>query len=196
MLEEHSKIRMLFNENNFFPEMFHLITGPMFSGKSTYLLSQLTRYTLAQKRCFCITHKQDLRYSTDDVMMTHDKVSFPAFRASDLSDVPVVRLEEVDVIGIDEGQFFQDIYDFVRKWRKAGKIVIVATLNSTSEIMPFKNISPLFSMIEKITFLTAICTICGEDAPFSKRFGDEKEEFIIGEKERYTARCMKCFLLS
>jgi thymidine kinase len=167
----------------------------MFSGKSTYLKSQLTRYILAQKRCFCITHKKDLRYSTDDVMMTHDQISFPAFRATDLSDVPSPKLEEVDVIGIDEGQFFQDIYEFVKKWRINGKIVIVAGLNGTWEIKPFENMSPLFPMIEKITFLTAVCSLCGKDAPFSKRFGDEKELFIIGEKERYTARCGECFHL-
>ncbi|QQG31553.1 Thymidine kinase [Swinepox virus] len=170
----------------------HLILGPMFSGKSTELIRLVNRYQIATYNCKVIKYSKDNRYGNDAVY-THDKCYISAVSTDSLFDIKYT-LDDVDIVGIDEGQFFNDIVEFCEYMANKGKIVIVAALDGTYERKPFGNILNLIPLSEKVTKLNAICMICHRDASFSKRLSDEKEIELIGGKEKYLSVCRSCYL--
>jgi thymidine kinase len=169
-----------------------LIDGPMYSGKSSELQRQVRRHVLAKKNCLCITHQSDKRYSTDSVISTHDNIHYPAIRVEKLSQIPEEQLERVDVIAIEEGQFFSDLSTFAEKW-VSHKMIIIAGLSSDFRRLPFENMINIYAIANSIIRLTAICVKCGNDAIFSKRITVETDLFITGGHESYVAVCRDCF---
>ena len=101
----------------------------------------------------------------------------------------------VDVIGIDEGQFFPDIVSFCERMANQGKIVIVAALDGTFLREGFGNVLNLLPVAEQVTKLNAICHHCMRDAAFTKRIGTEKEIELIGGSDKYVAVCRACYSL-
>lgn len=170
-----------------------IITGPMFSGKSTELMRRLDIHKSSGKSIVGIKYSKDKRYS-DYKICTHDRKcgDFETICIDeDIQNAP--SLDQYDVIGIDEGQFFTNILSFANHYVEKGKVVIIATLNGTSEMEPFENISPLYAIADYIDKLWAICTICGDRAHFSKRLSDKNNVFLIGGQAEYNARCRLCF---
>jgi len=156
------------------PGEIQLIYGPMFSGKTTELLRRLRRFTIAKRRCVVMKYKRDIRYD-DSCAATHDHQKAEAIACGRLGEIDPSRLDGVDVIGIDEGQFFPDCVDFAEKMANQGKIVIVAALDGTFERKPFGNILNLIPLAEVVTKLSAVCMVCQGEAAFSKRIGNEKK---------------------
>ncbi len=169
-----------------------VIYGPMFSGKSTELLRRIRRYTAAKKECLVLNYDKDNRYGTDCVA-THDHVTWKAYPCASLESVVVDS--GVEVIGIDEGQFFADIVGFCERMANAGKIVIVAALDGNFMREPFGCILNLLPKAEKVTKLSAVCFLCAKDAAFTKRIGTETQIELIGGKDKYVAVCRACFFL-
>ena len=99
------------------------------------------------------------------------------------------HLDEVDVIGIDEGQFFPDLIEFCDKAACHGKVVVVAALDGTFERKEFGQIGGLLAVSDAVTKLNAVCAICGADAPFTRRDAAETEVKFIGGREAYTPVC-------
>jgi thymidine kinase len=166
-----------------------LIIGPMFSGKTTFLINRINRYTYSKKKCVLIKYLGDTRYS-NEFAATHDKIFHKAISATMLSfDLYL----DYDVIGIDEGQFFPDILQFSEKMADNGKVVIISCLNADYLRKGFENVLKLVPISETITKLSAVCVNCGKDASFTKRLTDEKETEIIGGTDKYTALCRLCF---
>jgi len=99
----------------------------------------------------------------------------------------------VDVIGIDEGQFFPDLVEVCEKLAAAGKTVLVASLDGTFQRKPFGRTLELIPMAESVTKLQAVCMICFRDAAFSRRLGDETAIEVIGGADKYVAVCRECF---
>ncbi|KAG8268899.1 Thymidine kinase, cytosolic [Homalodisca vitripennis] len=165
----------------------------MFSGKTTELIRRLKRYRFANYRCMIIRYANDLRYSCTDVS-THDRQKLPATSATQLSPLEP-EMDEIDVIGIDEGQFFPDTVDFCERMANSGKIVVVAALDGTYQRQGFGNILNLVPLAENVIKLTAVCMSCFNEASFTKRLGAEKEVEIIGGEEKYMAVCRECFQL-
>jgi thymidine kinase len=170
----------------------HLIMGPMFSGKTTELLRRIRRQTFAKKRCLVIKYAKDTRYSTDKAS-THDCVMHAATSASALYKVDDGLLDDVDVVGIDEGQFFDDVVTFAEDMANKGKTVIVAGLSGTYERKGFGSFLELLPLAEKVSKLSAICEVCHGLAHFTKRISDEKDVEVIGGKEKYIPVCRQCF---
>ena len=170
-----------------------LVVGPMFAGKTTHLTWRVKRDTIGGKKCFSINSVKDDRYSEEGVLMSHDLVSSGAVKCSDLSELDEEKLSASDVILVDEGGFFPGIAKFADYWANRGKVVIVAALSGNFKRGPFDEVSLLYPIAEKITFLTAVCPSCGGDAAFSKRLGDETELVLIGGTEKYVASCRECF---
>jgi thymidine kinase len=104
--------------------------------------------------------------------------------------------ENIDVIGIDEGQFFPDILTFADNLANHGKIVVIAALDGTFERQPFENIVGLISRSEQVTKLTAICQTCGAEAPFTMRTSSDTQVKVIGGKDKYQSVCRKCHPLT
>lgn len=160
--------------------MLHIITGPMFSGKTTTLSSKLTEKSLY------INHSLDTR---GNLFYSHDKnVSFKVkcVKTDKLTDDLV---EGYDVIGVDEAQFFDDIMKVV-DWVENGKIVYVAGLHSDYKREKFGKIMDLIPLSDSLTMLKAKCK-CGKDAMFSKRKKENNDQILVGSIE-YEPVCRKC----
>lgn len=165
----------------------------MFAGKSSELMRRIRRYNVAQKRCLVVKYRRDTRYSSD-CMSTHDKTMLPAISAETLGEV-AGALEQVDVIGIDEGQFFPDLVEFCEKQANLGRIVIVAALDGTFQRKPFGHVLELVPLAEEVFKITAVCMVCKGDAHFSKRISKECDVEVIGGSDKYISVCRQCYSL-
>jgi thymidine kinase len=172
-----------------------LVVGPMFSGKSTELLRRMKRMRAAKQSWLLLVPKSDSRYFGDDeVLGTHDHVSFPARKLADLSEVTPQELASVAAVIVDEGQFFPGLAQHVRRWLQLGKNVVVAALNGTSELTPFPEVSLLYPLATHISLLNAICTGCHiNDAPYSKCLRQKQGDVLVGDSDVYRAQCARCF---
>jgi thymidine kinase len=163
--------------------MLNLIIGPMFSGKSTELLRRYRRYKISGKKCLLIKYSEDNRYD-ENMIVTHDNIKYNAHKCSDLKKINELILD-YDVILIDEIQFYQNI-NICDEWAN-NKIVEVSGLNGKFDRSPWDNITYLIPKVDNITYLTAICAKTGNDAPFTKRLNDDKNDIIIGGTDTYIA---------
>lgn len=167
--------------------MIELIVGPMFSGKSSELLRRLIRHKIAGKTTLLLRPLKDTRG-----FLTHDNKENTINEQFVENITDFNDLYNYDVIGIDEGQFFNDLKE-VDKWANLGIVVIIAALNGTSERTPFDSIQDIIPLADKIDKLDAVCTVCGADAQFSfYKLGNKNRDIEIGEEE-YTALCRKCW---
>lgn len=157
---------------------------------------RLRRLQLAQRRIMVIKYAGDTRYdsSGENHVSTHDLQKFKAYPVKDLAGFKrSFDFSSVDVIGIDEGQFFSQIAPFCDDLANQGKIVIVAALDGTFERQPFGGVLELVPLSEEVTKLKAVCQQCGDDAVFSQRTSSEKEVEVVGGADKYQALCRACF---
>ena len=105
------------------------------------------------------------------------------------------KMEDYDVVGIDEGQFFPDVVEFCDRAANLGKIVVVAALDGTFERKPFGNIVSLIPLAEKVSKLSAVCVYCTNEAAFTRRVVASKQIQLIGGADMYKPVCRGCFFL-
>jgi thymidine kinase len=171
-----------------------VIVGSMFSGKSEELIRRLRRAQIARQKVQVFKPKIDDRYSIEQIAshsgMTH--ISKPVMTAKELME----RIEEdTEVIGIDEGQFFDmELVGAVNQLANAGRRVIVAGLDQDYTGRPFEPMPQLLSIAEFITKTHAICVRCGSTANYSQRTSESTERVEVGAADKYEARCRKCFV--
>ncbi len=164
-----------------------LIIGPMFSGKSTLLLTRYRRYRIAGKRCILIKYAGDNRYDdSDSMIVTHDKIKYEAVACSKLSELEQF-VQAFDVICIDEIQFYPDAAEVADRWANMGKIVEVCGLNGDYQRKPFEQISRLIPLSDDIQHVKAVCRDSGLDAAFSQRISNEEGQEVIGGQDKYQA---------
>jgi len=162
----------------------------MFAGKSTELQRRMRRYAIAGRRTLLVTHAADTRYTPGSAVVTHDRASAPALSVASLADVPRERWIEVDVIGLDEAQFFNDLVDFVMSALAVGKTLVVAALSGTFEQKQFGHTLELVPHADLFEMLTAVCVKCGADAPFTRRRDVSDTTLVsIGGADKYEAVC-------
>ncbi len=180
-----------------------LITGPMFSGKTSRLIELLEREILAGRNTLLFKPEIDKRYDTTFVT-THKGMRLPAIVLNTDND-GVKKMYElsknVDVIGIDEAQFWDHdsiLPEVADRIASEDKIVYVAALNKNHTGSPFKTSMGIIARADQVYSLTAVCAKCGEDATFTQRVMNGKEVFgeqiKIGGTESYEPRCRKCFV--
>ncbi|KAL1453078.1 hypothetical protein WDU94_007253 [Cyamophila willieti] len=167
-----------------------LILGPMFSGKTTELIRRVRRYEYANYRCMIVRYEKDVRYD-DEQLSTHDRQKIKAISAVELTPL-VPTTSDIDVIAIDEGQFFPDIVSFAEAMANSRKIVLISALDGTFERKGFANILNLIPLAESVEKINAVCMSCFRDAAFTKRIGQEKEVELIGGSEKYMSVCREC----
>ena len=142
----------------------HLVLGPMFSGKTTELLRLARRHALANRRVLVVKHRGDTRYSpVADELVSADGYSREACAVERLAEVDDDVWRAHDVIGVDEGQFYDDLVDFVSRALDAGKIVIIAALDGTFERRAFGHVLDLVPLADSVCKLAAVCSLCGRD---------------------------------
>ena len=172
-----------------------LIFGPMFSGKTTRLISKIERFLIAKKKVIALKWKGDTRYTEEAQIMTHSGLSCECIPAddNDLNDI-YSQIQNFEIICIDEGSFFKNIVNFCEFLANKGHRVIVASLVGTFERKGFNDILNLIPKCENIEMLHSICTKCRcEGAAFTKRIIDTNQVEVIGGSESYQSVCRKCF---
>ena len=143
-----------------------------------------------------VKYSKDLRYDEEGIA-THCGMKIPAtvstMRLEQITNN--ILMEDYDVIGIDEGQFFPDVVDWAESMANMGKVVVVAALDGTFQRKPFGDILSLVPLAEEVTKLKAVCMNCFEEAAFSKRItsDDEGKVEVIGGADKYMAVCRSCF---
>lgn len=170
-----------------------LITGPMFAGKTTKLLTIFRQ----KENSFLIKLSRDNRYSTNDIIVTHSLTDKPLQEICNISTNTLSDIDEKLLIGkqnifIDEGQFFNDLIENVALWATQGKNIYISALNSTFEQKPFPIISELIPKVDKIIYKRSKCK-CGSHASFTKRLIKINQLELIGGSEFYSAVCRSCF---
>ncbi|XP_047313868.1 thymidine kinase-like [Impatiens glandulifera] len=180
------------------PGEVHLIIGPMFAGKTTALLRRVRSEANNGRNVAIIKSSKDTRYAVDSVV-THDGTKFPCWPLTNLSSFRDQfgsdDYQKLDVIGIDEAQFFDDLYDFCCKAAdQDGKIVIVAGLDGDYLRRSFGSVLDIVPLADSVTKLTARCEICGKRAFFTLRKTDEKETELIGGCDLYMPVCRQHFV--
>lgn len=175
-----------------FKGMLELIIGPMFAGKSTELLRRVKRHAISGKACMYVKFAADNRYDSTSIS-THDLSMQKARAVTTLAELGD-DWKEFDVIGIDEGQFYTDVVEFVETAAQAGKIVICSALGSTYQREGFNTILDLVPKAEKIKQLHAICRLCYHQASFTLRTSTDDNLTLIGGTEAYMPVCRECYL--
>ena len=169
-----------------------VICGPMFSGKTEELIRRLVRAQYAKQRVAIFKPKTDNRYS-DDYIVSHNKRKIKSIIVES-SDNIYQHKDKADVFGIDEVQFFDDkLIDIVNKLAEIDKRVVVAGLDKDYTGKSFGPIRQLMIDAEYVSKVNAICISCGDPASFTQRISSEKDLVVVGETDKYEARCRKCF---
>lgn len=168
-----------------------VITGCMFSGKTEELIRRLRRAKIAKQKVVIFKPIIDTRYSNNSIV-SHSEQSLPSVLIKDVNEI-LDLVEDAQVIGIDEAQFFSnDIINVCNKLADDGKRVIVAGLDMDYRGIPFEPIPQLLSVAEYITKTLAICVECGNPADRTQRKTASSERVIVGAADLYEARCRKC----
>lgn len=168
-----------------------VITGCMFSGKTEELIRRLRRAKIAKQKVVIFKPIIDTRYSSNSIV-SHSEQSLPSILIKDASEI-LELVEDAQVIGIDEAQFFSsDLIDVSNKLADDGRRVIVAGLDMDYRGVPFEPIPQLLSIAEYITKSLAICVECGNPADRTQRKTASAERVIVGAADLYEARCRKC----
>lgn len=166
-----------------------IITGPMYSGKSTYLYDKLGE--LDNTNVLIVKHHDDTRYNSDCIV-THDKKMVKATPIKNLREIyDLVNYDVVENILIDEGQFFDNLYSFVKVALNDEKNIYISGLISDYEMNPFENLLEVLCLADTIIFKKAKCD-CGDEASFSKRLVNNNKQILIGS-DCYKPTCRKCF---
>ena len=169
-----------------------VICGPMFSGKTEELIRRLVRAQIAKKNVFIFKHSTDNRYS-EDYIVSHNKNKIKCHSITHSKQI-IDFSKDIDIIGVDETQFFDStIIETCNALANKGKRVIIAGLDRDYKAIPFGPMASLLTHADYITKLNAICMVCGNQASFSQRLTDEKNQILVGESEKYEARCRDCF---
>lgn len=171
-----------------------VICGSMFSGKTEELIRRLKRARIANLRVEIFKPKIDNRYHEQDIV-SHDENTIPS-TPIDHSQTILLMASEVDVVGIDEAQFFDDqLPDVCEQLALKGIRVIVAGLDMDYLQQPFGQIPNLLAKADYITKLHAICVCCGAIANYSFRKTVHEGQVVVGEKDIYEPRCRTCYHL-
>jgi len=169
-----------------------VICGPMFSGKTEELIRRLVRSQIAQQKVTIFKPTLDNRYS-EDYIVSHNKRKIRSLTVKKASDI-VKYSQDSNVIGIDEAQFFDlSLVSICKKLADNGKRIVIAGLEKDFQAIPFGPMPQLLVDAEYVTKVNAICIRCGNPANFSQRISDEKKQVVIGEIDKYEARCRKCY---
>jgi thymidine kinase len=185
-----------------------LIIGPMYSGKTSQIVEIYNQCKFCNISVAVINHSIDTRYD-EKLLTTHDQIKIPCIQTTKLNSIwnynvldnhfneksdNHIKLRSADVILINEGQFFKDLYSVVEDMLKCNKRVYVCGLDSDFERKKFGQILDLIPLCDKVTKLTSLCSQCRDGTPgiFSMRLTPEKQQTLVGS-DNYIPVCRKCY---
>lgn len=169
-----------------------VIVGCMFSGKTEELIRRLRRAQLAKQKVQVFKPAIDDRYSAEDVA-SHSSQRLPSHPVKSAADILLNLFDTTRVVGIDEGQFFDDeIVSVVNKLANRGIRVIVAGLDMDWQGEPFHPMPQLMAIAEEISKQHAVCMSCGAPATRTQKLINESKQVHVGAADSYEARCRQC----
>lgn len=169
-----------------------VVCGSMFSGKTEELIRRLRRAKIANQKVAIFKPALDTRYHETEIV-SHNASSIVS-TPIDFSMEILLQTADIDVVGIDEVQFFdENIVEVCKKLADSGIRVIVAGLDMDYQGKPFGHIPHLLAVAEYVTKVNAICMQCGDLALYSHRKTGETSTVLLGEKEIYEPLCRVCF---
>lgn len=169
-----------------------VVCGSMFSGKTEELIRRIRRATFANQKIQIFKPAKDIRYDETHVVSHDDRMlqSIPIHRSVEMYN----HIHDVNVVGIDEAQFFDDILvEVCQKMALKGIRVIIAGLDMDFKGRPFGPMPGLLAVAEYITKVHAICPHCGNLATHSYRLIQDEETVLLGAKDTYEPRCRLCY---
>ena len=168
-------------------------SGSMFSGKSEELIRRLRRAEIARQKVQVFKPQVDTRFAADHIV-SHSDIRMPSVNVPSARALLEMVSVETEVVGIDEGQFFDlELPMVCNTLADAGKRVIVAGLDQDSFGKPFEPMPQLLAIAEYITKTLAICVVCGNPANHTQRLVASSERVLLGAGGTYEARCRQCF---
>ena len=171
-----------------------VIAGSMFSGKSEELIRRLRRAKIARQKVQVFKPLIDSRFS-DNHIVSHSEMRHESSNIHSASEIRDKTEPDTEVVGIDEGQFFDDELVIVANELAArGVRVIIAGLDQDYTGKPFEPMPQLLAIAEYITKTHAICMKCGQPANYSQRTFESEERVAVGAADKYEARCRACFV--
>jgi thymidine kinase len=184
--------------------MAHLdiIIGPMFAGKSCELIRRIRLLRVLKKEYLVVKPKIDNRYDNlcdSNMIVSHNFDKEHCIVLNNLEMIFMTNLINIDTIFIDEGQFFDDLVDVVKKLVEVnGKNVVVTGLDGDSNRNKFGHILDLIPFCNTCIKINASCIMCldGTHAPFSYRMTSNKNQILIGAGDSYMSLCRKHYLES
>lgn len=182
----------MFLENSTKKGWIEVICGSMFSGKTEELIRRMKRAKFANQRVEIFKPRIDVRYSEEEVV-SHDS---NAIRSTPVDSAQTILLmaSDVDVVGIDEAQFFDEgIVDVCRQLADSGVRVILAGLDMDYLGKPFGSMPALMATAEYVTKVHAICVRCGNLAHHSHRLIVDDKQVVLGAQDSYQPICRHCF---
>ena len=169
-----------------------VVCGSMFSGKTEELIRRLKRAKIANLKVEIFKPMIDTRYHETQVV-SHDSNAIMSTPVSSSQNILLLS-NDVEVVGIDEAQFFDDgLPEVCEQLARNGVRVIIAGLDMDFQGKPFGPIPSLLAKAEYITKVLAICVRCGALANHSYRLVESDTRVLLGEKESYEPRCRDCF---
>lgn len=170
-----------------------VICGSMFSGKTEELIRRIKRVRIAKRKLIIFKPTIDSRYSEQDIV-SHSRSTSKAIPVQAARLIPNLVADDVEVVAIDEAQFFDDsIIDVVQELVHRGKRVICAGLDMDFLGQPFGPMPYLMAIADDVYKCRAICLRCGHLANFSYRIADSEAQVLIGEKQEYMPLCRCCY---
>ncbi|MBU1326970.1 thymidine kinase [Patescibacteria group bacterium] len=178
-----------------------VIAGPMYCGKTEELIRQVKRAAIGKKNIRVFKHQIDTRYGFDKKLFSHAGLSFESEMVGNACQILDMVDNKTQIVAIDEAQWFgEKLIDVIDILLNRGKHVIVAGLAMTFNRQPFTPVPTLMAMADKVTKLSAICSICGEEAVYHKRISKGKtvdphkaDPSLVGKIKNYQARCRRCY---
>ncbi len=170
-----------------------VITGSMFSGKSEALIRRGRRAQIARQPVQIFKPGLDNRYAEDHIV-SHSDMKMPSVAVATSAEILEQVRPETEVVGIDEGQFFDaGIVEVVNQLANRGVRVIVAGLDQDFRGRPFEPMPQLMAVAEYVDKTLAICMRCGAPANRSQRLVSATDRVVVGGAQQYEARCRHCF---
>lgn len=174
------------------PGRIEVVCGSMFSGKTEELIRRLKRAEFAKQRVEIFKPALDTRYSEIEVV-SHDRNSIMSTPVDSSSSILLLS-SDIDVVGIDEAQFFDDgLVAVCNKLANKGIRVIVAGLDMDFKGVPFGPIPALCAIADEVTKVHAICVRCGALAYVSHRLVNNEKRVMLGEQAEYEPLCRECY---
>ena len=174
------------------PGRIEVVCGSMFSGKTEELIRRLRRAKFAKQRVEIFKPAIDTRYSEEDVV-SHDQNVIQSTPVDSSASI-LLMSSGIDVVGIDEAQFFDEgLVDVCNQLANSGVRVIVAGLDMDYKGIPFGPIPALCAVADEVSKVHAICVKCGNLAYVSHRLVDGEKRVLLGEETEYEPLCRECY---